>query len=167
MFFMKNLLFFIFSITMLSGALSQDSPPPRPWQSGDFFVGVNSNLLEVSANSIGLSPSIGYAVSNQDMIWASVWYAEEPRVSTFRAGWQRTVYYSGYVGLSGAAYGAGKDFGDWNKQLSVEIGVTKPLWSWLILQPKISFVRDWNDDVSQFYFSTGVTFAIKLRPKIT
>lgn len=163
--FMKLKMFFtsLLAILFIGVSYSQDSTSTnKAWKQGDFFVGVNSNLLEVSANSIGLSPSIGYAISNQDMLWVSLWYAKNPRVSTFKGGWQRTVYHSLFIGVSGAVYGEGSQ---WNKSIGFEIGVVKPLWTWLVVQPKIGFVEDWNDTVSQFHFSTGVTFAVKLTKK--
>ncbi len=59
--FMKLKMFFtsLLAILFIGVSYSQDSTSTnKAWKQGDFFVGVNSNLLEVSANSIGKEPFI-------------------------------------------------------------------------------------------------------------
>lgn len=130
------------------------------WNKGDFFIGVNSDLLDVSVNSIGLTPAIGYSLSGKDMMYCSLWYASEPRLSTFTLGWQHLIYRSLYIGVNAGVYGEGSE---WTQNLGFELGLVKPLWSWLIVSPKIGFVEHWNEGIGQFGFRTGVTFAVRLK----
>jgi len=130
-----------------------------PWTKGNFFVGVNSDVLGLSLWSVSLSPFIGYAITNNDMIYGSLYYTEDPRISTFKLGWNKRVYHSAYIGLAGSIYG---EKATWQKAVSVEIGVCKNLWSWLMISPKISFTDSWSETNADFNFTTSVSFAVKI-----
>lgn len=150
----------LFSFNLFS---QNEEMPITAMQKGAFYVGVNSELLNVSWNALGLSPFIGYAFSNSDLIYGSLNYTEDPRISTFKIGWDKRFYHSAYFGISASIYGEGSD---WRKAIAPEFGVMKSLWGWLIVSPKIIFTYSWEDKdneiLTDFYFNTAVTFAVKL-----
>lgn len=141
------------------GSEQQEAPVITPWHKGDFFVGVNSDVLGISILSLGLSPFIGYAISDNDMVYGSLYYTEDPRISTFKVGWNKRVYHSAYIGIAGAMYGENTT---WQKSVQLEFGVCKNIWSWLMVSPKIGFTESWDDSNADFYFTTAVSFAVKL-----
>jgi len=141
------------------GISQQEAPIKTPWKKGNFFIGVNSDVLGISISTLSLSPFIGYALNDNNMVYGSVWYADEPRISTFKIGWNKRVYYSAYVGLSGSMYG---ENATWQKAVSLEFGVCKNLWSWLMISPKIIFTDNWDEGNADFNFSSSVSFAVKL-----
>lgn len=138
---------------------AQNDTTKTPFKPGDVFVGVNSEALGVGTLNISLSPEIGICISNTDMIYGSVFYTKEPRVSTITLGWDKLVYKTAYVGVSGSLYG---DTGEWRKRFSVEMGVMGNLWGWLYISPKLILSDSWRDVNNDFNVSTTVNFSIKI-----
>ena len=165
---MKKFLLITFTTLLFSTigtmAFSQEAVPAKksfvsPWNGGDYFLGVNSQGQEISIAYYSLSPLVGWAPSDKDMLYGSVNYTDAPRTSTFKVGWNRLIYKSLYVGVGTTIFGQEKD---WPKTGTIECGVYKRLWSFLLVSPKLCVNVTELKGTTSWTLNSGVTFAVKL-----
>lgn len=159
---MNRIFLTFFALLFAATVWSQDTASVSPWKAGDFFVGVNSDITGIGITNLALSPMIGIAISANNIVYGSLFYAKEPRMSTFKVGWNKRVYYSSYVGVSTAIYSTGGSGLEWPKNISIEVGVFKSLFGWLMISPKLILSDTWQEGTNDFNLQTGVSFAVKL-----
>lgn len=156
---MKQILILTF-LLLSTFSFSQVMDDNNLWTKGDVYVGANSELTGVSWTDFSLTPSIGYAISDNDLIYANFFYVDNPKRSAYKLGYNRRVCSQGYVGISGAL----SDFygGDAAKYLFLEAGIGRNLCDWLLVTPKISFGHLWDNNITQYSLNTTVTFSIRI-----
>ena len=152
-----TLLFLTFSSISFSQGLSDQT---NLWSKGDILIGVNSDLLGSSWTDISLSPAIGYAVTDNDLVYANFYYADNPDRQAYRAGFNHAVCSHGYIGISGSISKFQSE--EWAKYVYLEAGIGRTLSDWLLITPKIAFGHLWDNSITQFTLNTTVTFSIKI-----
>jgi len=128
------------------------------WEKGDIHIGVNSSLTNQSLQYLSISPVIGYAITDKDLVYGSIMYADSPEVQFYSLGYARSLCSVAYAGISGGLSG---HTGNWLKHASLDLGLYKELNDWLFISPKISLERYW-EAVDRTSVTTNITFGIKL-----
>lgn len=156
-----NKLFILLFLVLCSTAFSQVMvSKPNLWSKGDIIVGVNSDLTGVSWTDISLTPSVGYALSDKDLVYANFSYVDAPQRSAYRLGYNRAVCSTAYVGIAGSISKFQTD--NLTKYLCLEVGIGRNLTDWLLITPKIAFGHLWDSGITQYTVNSTVTFGIKL-----
>ena len=151
------LLFLSISSLSFSQGLSEKSDL---WNRGDILVGVNSDLLGQSWTDVSLSPSLGYAITDDDLVYANFSYTDNPSRSAYRLGYNHQVCSLAYVGVAGSISKYQSE--EWAKYFCIEAGIGKTLGDWLLITTKVAFGHLWDNNITQFTLNTTVTFSIKI-----
>lgn len=158
---MKTLLFILLSSFSL---YSQDAPvidcvKRTPYAVGDVFVGVNSDASGVSFKDLSLTPTVGYAISNKEMLYLSGRYVAGTYDNLYlTVGVNRAVYKSAFIGLN--VYYSDDGFEDlWGT--TVKVGLHRELWKHVFVSPSIDFNKTF-EDTEPFNISTKVTFGFRI-----
>ena len=153
-----TLIFVSLSSFCFSQSILEDSD--LLWSKGDILIGVNSELTENSWTDITISPSIGYAFTDNDLIYGNFRHVDSPSRSSYKVGYNRQLCNLGYVGmgLSVSKYQSE----DWAKYFCLEAGIGKTIGGWLLVTPKVTFEHLWDNEITQYTVNTSITFSLKL-----
>jgi hypothetical protein len=159
----KMFLLFSFSLLMCTFVASQESDmstndPSLGWESGDILAGANTSL-NTTLLQIEFTPTVGYAISDNDLVTASFLVSDVDGESfeSFSVGYQRAVWVDGFY--IGAGFGRSQlPDSDAVNVLSASSGYFKKLGDYWYVSPVVAFeTSDGNTNIS-----TQLTFGFVL-----
>lgn len=151
----------LFAVTF---TFAQDTPTPTAdpvdvgWCSGDILAGANTNLNSTTILNTQLSPEIGYAITDNDLVTASFWInsTDDATSQMYQANYSRAVWFPGfYVGV-GFAHTITDDTGQ--SAYSANAGYFRKLGKYWYVSPRIGFVS--SEEVTNVL--TQLTFGFVL-----
>ena len=154
---MRLLLLMMFSLFAMN-ASSQDTESATPWQQGDVFVGINSNLDGENLLTMSLEPTVGLALSDLDIISASVAFSDvnDNTEESYSIGYQRLLTGNLYAGAS-FAY-SNSTSSESRTDYGVSLGYFGNLNDTWYVSPSIELAL--GDDATSV--NTNITFGLRL-----
>lgn len=129
------------------------------WKSGDIFVGVNSPATDRSFLDLKLSPSIGYALSDLEMLYIGGWYYDsDPSNYFISGGYNRKIVHTLFAGVGAYLKNDGVE-DSWG--MSAKVGFYRDIWKGVYFSPSIDFTKNFSTD-DPFAIYTSVSFGLKM-----
>lgn len=146
----------------MSTVTAQDSTNYNLFKAGTFYIGVNTNIADVAWTDIRLSPQIGLALSDREIIYGFVTYTNSPKYQDYKIGYDRQISNNFYLGF-GLRFVNEEIGGEhiWSKWGSGEIGLFKSITKNLYLSPKLEVGYQFGDS-DKFDIRTNLALVLKL-----
>lgn len=129
------------------------------WEKGDVFVGVSSDLVNLSAFNLSLSPNIGYAISDKDMAYGSFYYSKGSDHYNYSIGYNRIVCSKAFLG---GEFSFSGNSDNWDRYIALNAGFIKKVNGWLYIMPKLSVGNTWDSNNNDLTVRTTINFSVKL-----